>query len=175
MWAYERVIEIPIINGFVEEHRGKRILEVGNVLSHYLPVEHDVLDKYEKGRDIINQDVVDFKPSLKYDLIVSISTLEHVGWDEFPKNPMKILHALDNLKRCLATGGKMVITFPLGYNSEMDRLLKRGELNFNEQYYLKRITIDNRWVETALEDVINTKYDEPFLFANALVIGIFNS
>ena len=43
---------------------------------------HDVLDKYEKGNNVINDDVVSFSTEVKYDLIVSVSTLEHVGWDE---------------------------------------------------------------------------------------------
>ena len=63
----------------------KNIFEVGSVLSHYFPINHDVLDKYEKGHGVINQDVVDFKPHNKYDLIVSISTLEHVGFDDNTK------------------------------------------------------------------------------------------
>src|SRR4030042_260073 len=78
----ERAIEIPIFLKIIKEHRGKRILEVGNVLSHYVSYQHDILDKYEKGKNIINKDVVDFHPKEKYDLILSISTLEHVGLDE---------------------------------------------------------------------------------------------
>ena len=44
---------------------------------------------------MINQDVVDFKTNEKYDLIVSISTLEHVGWDEEPRDDKKISKALN--------------------------------------------------------------------------------
>jgi hypothetical protein len=90
-WKNERAVEVPIIWDIVREHyrQGKRVLEVGNVLSHYFRIFHDVLDKYEVAEGVINQDVVDFKPAWKYDLIVSISTLEHVGWDEEPKEPEK--------------------------------------------------------------------------------------
>jgi hypothetical protein len=38
-----------------------------------------VLDKYEQAPGVINEDVVSFSPPQKYDLIVSVSTLEHVG------------------------------------------------------------------------------------------------
>ena len=38
----------------------------------------------------------------KYDLIVTISTLEHVGWDEEPRDPSKVLRAIENLKSCYA-------------------------------------------------------------------------
>jgi len=94
----ERAVEIPIIWHIVRENKGKRILEAGNVLSHYFRVDHDIVDKYERAEDVINEDVVNFQPSKKYDLIVSISTLGHVGWDENPKEPSKILKAIEHLK-----------------------------------------------------------------------------
>jgi len=43
-WRNERAIEVPIIWKMVEENREGRVLEVGNVLAHYFPVRHDVLD-----------------------------------------------------------------------------------------------------------------------------------
>jgi hypothetical protein len=66
----------------VKRYKERNILEIGNVLSHYFPVNHDIVDKYEKADGVINQDVVHFYSPKKYDLIVSVSTLEHVGWDE---------------------------------------------------------------------------------------------
>lgn len=45
--------------------------------------------------------------------------------------------------KCLTSDGEMVVTFPLGYNSEMDNLLKDNELCFTETYFLKRISHDN--------------------------------
>ncbi|MHB9093099.1 MAG: methyltransferase domain-containing protein [Eubacteriales bacterium] len=174
-WLTERTVEVPIIWEIVHKYHGKRILEVGNVLSHYYPVEHDIVDKYEKAPGVINEDVVDYKPSEKYDLIVSISTLEHVGWDaEEPKDPMKILAALENLKSCLAPGGEIVVTLPLGQNLEMDKLLKENKIHFTKQHFLKRISADNQWIEAAWKDVCNAAYFYPFPWANGLVIGILN-
>ncbi|GAH93498.1 unnamed protein product, partial [marine sediment metagenome] len=123
-WGNERAIEVPVVWDIVKKYKGKHILEVGNVLSHYFPTQHTILDKYEKASGVINLDVVDFQPAEKYDLIVSISTLEHVGWDEKPREPRKILRALENLKRCSALGGQIVVTLPLGYNREIDKLLR---------------------------------------------------
>ncbi len=49
------------------------------------------------------KDIVEFVPQDKYDLIISISTLEHVGWDEQPQKPGKLLQAIDHLRAtCLA-------------------------------------------------------------------------
>ena len=78
------------------------MLEVGNVLSHYQRVCHDIVDKYEAREGVINEDVVSFDPGRRYALIVSISTLEHVGWDENPRETDKVSRALDNLERLRA-------------------------------------------------------------------------
>jgi len=169
-WRNERCVEIPIIWKIVKKYEGKRILEIGNVLTHYFPVNHDILDKYEKGEGVINQDVVDFQTTKKYDLIVSISTLEHVGWDESPCEPMKILQAIENLKKSLLQKGKLVVTLPLGYNPIMDELLKKGKIQFTEMYCLKRISRDNKWIETDWEDIKDIKYGYPFSNANGLVV-----
>ena len=67
----------------------KTHLGSGNVLLHYFPADHEIVDKYEKGDGIVNEDIVNFRPGKKYDLIVSISTLEHISWNE-EKKPKKI-------------------------------------------------------------------------------------
>lgn len=171
-WRNERSVEVPIIWKSVNESRGKKILEVGNVLSHYYSINHDILDKYEEADNVINQDVCDFQSSKKYDLIVSISTLEHVGWDENPREPMRILQAIENLKSLLAPQGKIIVTLPLGYNPEMDRLLNDAKIRFTKMYCLKRISKDNKWIEANWKDVNNTKYNHLFHIANGLVIGM---
>ncbi len=170
-WKNERAVEIPIFWEIVQTYQGKRILEVGNVLSHYFHIQHDVADKYEVAPGVINQDIVDFLPPEKYDLIVSISTLEHVGWDEEPREPRKILRAIENLKtRCLTHGGKIVASLPLGYNPYLDQLLKDGKIPFMRQHYLKRVSKKNYWVEVDWDSVREAKYGR--FVANALVIGI---
>ena len=174
-WINERGVEIPIIQGMVQIHHDKRILEVGNVLSHYFPVTHDVIDKYEKGDRIINQDIIDFHPAQQYDLIISISTLEHIGWDETPRDPTKILRTIDNLKSLLAPGGKIVATIPMGYNPELDKMLNTNKIDFFEMSCWKRIQRVNGWTETTWEDVRYAKYHSPFNNANALVIGVINN
>jgi SAM-dependent methyltransferase len=137
-WRNERAVEIPIVWKIVKKYMDRNILEVGNVLSHYFSVNHDILDKYEKAKGVINQDVVNFSTAKKYDLIVCISTLEHVGWDETPREHMKILHAIENLKKLLAPKGKIVITLPLGYNPELDKLLKNGKIHFTKRFCMRR-------------------------------------
>ena len=177
-WKNERAVELPIILEKIQSYhyQGSRILEVGNVLSHYVHFQHDIVDKYDKSDGVINQDVVDFQPAEndKYDLIVSISTIEHVGWDETPRDPKKIPLALESLStKCLAPGGEIVVTLPIGYNTYLDKLLKEDKIRFTEQYYLKRITDDNKWIQVGGGgEIREAKYGTPFPYANALIIGI---
>jgi len=124
------------------------------------------VDKYEKAEGVINQDVIDFQPSKKYDLMVSISTLEHVGWDEKPRDPMKVLYAIKNLKELLAPRGKIVVTLPMGYNPVLDKFLRKGEIRFTKRFCLKRISKHNEWKEVDWNVIRNAKYGE------GLVIGI---
>jgi len=175
-WRNERCVEVPIVWKILEEHQGKEVLEVGNVLSHYFPVKHDVVDKYEVFDGVVNQDVVDFRPSKRYDLIVSISTMEHVGWDEDPRDlskilgePVKILSALDNLQECLAAGGTMVITFPVGYNPQLDRSLAEGRVGFTKRLCMKRV-FKNKWVEADWAGCRDARYGVPYTAANAIVM-----
>ena len=172
-WANERTVEVPIIKRKVELYRGKEILEVGNVLSHHLPVHWDIVDKYERVNDIINEDVISFRPKKRYDLIISISTLEHVGWDETPRDPKKILTAIKNLKdNCLKSDGELVVTLPINYNPIMDQLLFSGKLEFDEIYCLKRLGWDNRWKQVTLKEVMSARFDSPFIGAHGLVLGV---
>jgi len=186
-WKNERTIEIPIMMEIMGSSDSKRILEVGNVISHYFPVNHDIVDKYEKNKGVINCDISEIPSSEKYDLIVSISTLEHVGWDEhvFDNNVQgdisslddtKIPKAIRKLESLLNNRGKIIVTLPIGYNGILDKLLKDKKLPFSEVYYLKRISKDNQWRQVSREDIDNLNYDFiPYYRANGLVIGIIEN
>lgn len=132
-WRNERAVELSIAQALLWEWRGSRVLEVGNVLEHYFVRHHDVLDRYECGRGIVREDITEFHPQVKYDRVISISTLEHVGWDEIERCPEKLLKALGNLQRnVLKPRGKMLLTLPLGYNGYLDDLLVAGKLPFED-------------------------------------------
>lgn len=168
----ERAVEIPIIFEFIKKFRGKNILEIGNVLSHYYSVNHEVIDKYEKNEGVKNIDIVEFDSEERYDLIVSISTLEHVGWDEEKKDSQKIIYAIQKLRDYLKPYGRLVVTLPLGYNTNMDHLFSENKIQFDDQYYLKRVSENNLWKQVNWSDIKDSKYNTPFPYANGLIIGI---
>ncbi|HKV83118.1 MAG TPA: hypothetical protein VJN88_01085 [Ktedonobacterales bacterium] len=159
-FSNERVVEIPIAWNVVRAYDASHVLEVGNVLSHYYPVKHDVLDKYETAAGVVNEDVVDFQPSKRYDLIVAVSTLEHVGWDEEPREPAKFLRAVEHLTELLAPGGKLFVTLPIDYNAAVDEYLKDGKIPFTTVGYVKRISDDNRWRECGWDEVAGMRYQK---------------
>ena len=177
-WRNERAVEIPIIWSMVQLFQGS-ILEVGNVLSHYFSINHDVVDKYEKSEGVINQDATEITLSKKYDLIISISTLEHVGWDENPTDkktvddPEKILHTMDKLRSLLAESGRIVVTVPLAYNPHLDKLLRNGKLKLDKKFFMKRVSKDT-WVEASWSEVENEEFNHRIPSANALLIGIID-
>jgi hypothetical protein len=171
-WDNERCVELPVIWREVAKFHDKSVLEVGNVLAHYFHVNHDVVDKYEIAGNVINEDIVEFVAENKYDLIVSISTIEHVGWDESPRNVGKIIAAIEKLKQMIKPGGTIIITLPMGYNEYMDGLIFNEALCFDEVHYFMREDRDN-WSEVSLDKMRGVKYGHPFRSANGLIFGIF--
>jgi SAM-dependent methyltransferase len=170
-WCNERAVEIPIVWSELRRLRGRRVLEVGNVLAHYFAIDHEVLDKYERGSAIRNEDVGSFRDPRPFDLIVSISTLEHVGWDEEPQDPGKISRAIANLREHLAPGGRLLVTLPLGYNASMDAQLAAGGLPFTRCHYLKRAGLLT-WSEADWPAVADSVYGGRWPGAQGLVIGV---
>jgi len=142
-------------------------------MNNYFEFEHDVVDKYDSGKGIINEDIVDFNPNKKYDVIVSISTLEHVGWDELPKKESKVMKAIEHLKELLKNDGVMIITMPLGYNHYFDKTIMTNLAGFTKMHFMQRISKSNKWQEISLNDINSIQYGTPFPFANGLIIGCY--
>lgn len=151
-WVTERAVEVPVAQRLVERHRGERILEVGNVLSHYAPVEHEVVDKYEQAGGVRNVDVLNLPPEPAYELILSVSTLEHVGRDETPREPERAVRALEHLRRMLRPGGTLLATVPVGYNPDLDRALAGGS---HELRAMRRAP----WREVDPSEALECAYD----------------
>ncbi len=167
----ERTVEIPIALAAVERHRNGRILEVGHVLSAYTTFPHVILDKYERGQGVLNVDVVDFKPDHPFDLIVSISTIEHVGWDELDRDSTKPIRAIAQMRQWLAPEGELVVTMPLGYNPHVDRAVADRAFDFDRMSFLIRVNRNNLWRAATWEEARQCRFGEPFPCANAIVVG----
>ncbi len=171
----ERVVEIPFAKEFVFKNIGKNVLEVGNVLSHYLSVNYDIVDKYEKSLHVINVDIIEFNSEKKYDLIISISTIEHIGFDETIKKIGKSKEAMLKIVSLLNINGIAVITVPLGYNPEIDSIIMNDEIRFSKKLFLKRVNKLNLWEETTMEDALKYKYGQKYPTANAIAFLLYKN
>jgi FkbM family methyltransferase len=129
----ERAVEIPIALNFLATLEKKnKILEVGNTLSHYENVlshylgigDRQIVDKFEVALGVDNIDLMDLPTREKYDGIISVSTVEHIGQGVEPsgaygenmkkgdlEGPLKAIAKIYDL---LAVGGKALITVPFG-------------------------------------------------------------
>lgn len=170
----ERVVEIPFAMDFLKKNSYKKnVLEVGNVLSHYFEFKHRIIDKYERETYVDNADIVDFNPDEKYNIIISISTIEHVGYDESIKEVGKSKRAIQKIIDLLDNNGIALITVPLAYNPEIDSIIRDNEIQFTKKYFLKRKSQLNLWVETNMEEAMNCKYGSKYPNANAVAFLIY--
>jgi len=168
----ERTVEIPIALHMFPL-RGD-ILEIGNVLSNFVRFPHTVVDKYEKADGVQSVDIVDYSPGGLYDLIISISTFEHVGWDESPREPEKVLRAVHHTKTLLKPGGQLMVTLPLDYNSAVDAALRDGSFGFSRILYMERTSMHD-WAQTTIDVAMTRKFDDPYPAANAIAVGLYGN
>ncbi len=182
-WRNERAIEIPLILWVLQDQISRRgdsirVLEFGNVLSHYttLPahIEHVVVDKYEVAPKVINTDILDFTDVKGFDIIVGISTLEHVGFDDpEEKDALKPLRAMRHLKTLLKPGGVGFLTIPVAYNPSFPLFLAARWFGFAQRVFFKRISEQNEWVQVPFTAVKDCHYGNPYCNANGLCFGFF--
>lgn len=172
-WLNERRVEIPIMRDIISRNPTARLLEVGNVLSHYdCKISHPIVDKYERvsRRNLFTEDAETFAEGAPYDLIVSISTMEHVGQDESPRDSDKVFRTMRHLRSLLTPNGELIFTAPVGYSPSLDRLVD-GADGFVERSCLRRINVRNEWEEADWATIKEMKFHEPYPFANGLVIA----
>lgn len=145
----ERGLEIAVAKYWIgdlyfnEENDGD-VLEVGNVLSHYglRMAGSDVVDKYEVAQGVTNMDLFDIEGD-EYSLIISISTLEHVGMDYGESyDPDGTYKAVEYLKTRLAPKGHLCVTIPIGWRPD----LNPDEFRFQEsRYYIRQPELPGWW------------------------------
>lgn len=173
-WVGERMIEVPIGQCLLKEAKPGRTLEIGNVLSHYFPVNHTVLDKYEKAPGVINADIIDYRPEQAFDLILSISTFEHIGFDDdAPESSgTKISACVQHTRTLLSAEGRLFLTFPTGYNPDLDQLLASRALDARRMDCYRRLG-RRHWESCNLEQAFEHPYRSRYPYANSLVIAEF--
>ncbi|MGF1491529.1 MAG: glycosyltransferase family 4 protein [Microcoleaceae cyanobacterium] len=130
----ERSVEVSIAFDFFAQGQGKaRMLEVGNVLANYENSLSEyfnlrsrrIVDKFEDDIGVDKVDLMDIPSEDKYDLIASVSTVEHIGQGSEPSGsygetdvverdleaPLK---AITKIYELLSYQGKALVTVPFG-------------------------------------------------------------
>ena len=143
----ERAIEIPLAIDFLSHYvKAEPVVELGCVLPYYIlkrdnHVTYDFADEHPQNvkRDIREMADLDFCGN-----VISISTIEHVGMNEYGIDASGDVTAVDVLKRVMANAKRYFITFPLGHNMDLDGYVLNGT-NLGE-YYVTRTRHDpNDW------------------------------
>lgn len=120
---------------------------------------------------VINKNALTYKSKNKFDLILAISTFEHIGKDEIKKYPTKIIKVINNLKKQLNKNGKIIFSVPIGYNNDLDKIIQDNQLAINVETYLERNSKINTWINTNKKSAFKRKYNSPYPNANAIMIG----
>lgn len=157
----ERAVELAVVFDWLQSQTGDG-LEIGNVLAHYGITGHRVVDLHEQAAHVDNLDV--FEVRGEYDWIVSISTIEHVHWDDH-RNPVGALAAIDHLLWMLRPGGQLLVTIPLGWNPPLD---DRLPLDADSHSCWERV--DGGWLEC---DTTPVRYGPDW--ANKVWIGLWDT
>jgi SAM-dependent methyltransferase len=155
----ERAVEVPVGLALLGQASNGEcsVLEVGAVLPHYRagwPQDgHTVIDLHEVYPGVTNADVLTWEPNNSFDLIISISTLDHLHDYE------ELIDALRRLRRWLAPGGLLYITLPFGQPSWvgggewLDRFLL-GENDAKVVWRMDKIdSLHHLWVQVDLLDL----------------------
>lgn len=177
-WRNERAVEIPVVWDYLQQIEPEDVLEIGNVLSHYFEIKHQVIDKWEKCiyyDNVVNHDILSWNPTRRFRVIVSISTIEHIGWDEEPRDPEIVFTVFSKLKAMLQPEGTAIITIPIGQNPILDQGLCNGRITVSQLFFLKRTSALNEWEETDRKTALMCRYGHPFPNTNALAFLIIHA
>ena len=164
----ERAVEVPIASAFVDAQHGDG-LEVGNVLSHYRPVRHRVIDRWERAPGVLRADVLRYDEPA--DWIVSVSTLEHVRWDEPRRDRDGAIRAMFHLLGLLRPNGRMLVTIPFGWHPYLDSAILDGRFPTSRECTFVRDGAG--WVQTA--EVTHKRYAASTRWAESVWVGEFGT
>ena len=177
-WRNERAIEIPIFQRLIRENSKANILEVGCVLKRYKSSTKSnwtIVDKFEKFGNTLNLDIIDYNPRKKFDLILSISTIEHIGLEDGSSEKNKVTKAINHIvTNCLSKNGKFIFSIPIGYNKYLDHKIFSKRIHLSKVYFFKKCK-NNDWVEVDREKVVDCEYNKYYrIGARGLLIGIID-
>jgi hypothetical protein len=158
----ERNVELPLAFWFLDKFKDDlgNVIEVGEVTPFYAPPRHTVYDVACEKPATIKMDAVQVEYPGKH--LLSISTVEHIGTTDYGQTPNPAL--LPAVISKMLAAKNYLITFPLGYNSQLEDLVK------NERYVILERVAPTQWRQVERKLPGNYKYNSPWFAGNAICV-----
>lgn len=161
----ERCVEIPIALRYLHEHPD--CVEIGAVLPYYCIQNHVVIDPTDY-KATISSDAEDCDFTDKH--VLSISTIEHLGTGDYGlrKDPQKCVRLLEKITK---EATSYLISFPLGFNTTLDKYIKLNIEHYDAFAYIKQSDSPVAWccVPKENKELWQYKYGSPYLSGNAVL------
>lgn len=158
----ERNVELPIAFWFLRQfaHEVAQVIEVGEVTPFYRSPDHTVYDPAAEEAGTIRCDAADIDYRGRH--LLSISTIEHIGTADYGQtpDPARLPRVLERMLQSQT----YLITFALGFNAQLDRIIRD-----REPIVLER-TARTRWRQNTRRELESYHYGSPWYGGNGLCI-----
>lgn len=156
----ERRVELPVAFWFMNEYK-ENLIEIGEVTPFYDDPKHKVYDLVNQHEKTILKDGIDV--DYKDANVVSISTIEHVGFGDY--GHAKVKDKAWNLYKKISKESKnYLISFPVGYNRELEQTLT----DWNVKYIIMKRDANNNWTMAKGQLFTDFEYNDPYYAGNAV-------
>jgi len=163
----ERCAEVALALEFISKYPD--YVEVGAVMPYYIESDTWVIYPFDpKGSDdrrLADCDLTDLN-------VVSISTLEHIGIDQYGNKVINDWEALAGLKQIISTAKNYFITIPMGFNKLFDSQIESILPELNCYGILRKNKPEDppEWIKVDPVTHLDYEYNKPFPFANFVLI-----
>ena len=160
-----------MIQALVDDQPPDRVLEVGNVLSHYRDQRHLIIGSLRTGTRRPEPRRLELDGLGRFALIVAISTLEHVGLDERTARSGQVGARRTRAARVAGPGWTAGADGAGGYNRQFDAAIRCGGLPIANLAALRREAGSDTWVQVEPEAAFAAPYDFLLYRARAVVFA----
>ena len=133
----------------------RSVIEIGAVTPYYFKDDKitEVVDPTDPHNRVTAKKSL-FECDLKGKNVLSISTIEHIGTQEYGMAEEK--NVIDAIEKITSESESCLITAPLGYNKTLDDWVKNNRTHPLLGYMIRGI--NNHWIEIDLCDYVHIPY-----------------
>jgi len=105
--------------------------------------------------------------------VLSISTLEHIGIDQYGNTNLSDTEAIKGLNQILTTAKNYFITIPIGFNKTFDKQIEAQLSSIPHKYGILRKNKSGKppeWIKVDPVTHLDYEYNKPYPFANFVLI-----